>query len=67
MENTAVNTDNAIFVNPISVRVSKDKRYLIITLPGNHILRKPIAYFRAILNDLSSSVENGAVAQGDRG
>ena len=28
---------NATFVNPTSIRVSKDGRYLIIALPGNQV------------------------------
>lgn len=54
-------TSNATFVNPTSIRVSKDGRYLIIALPGNQILRKPLNYFRAILNNIAVPVENGAV------
>ena len=55
------NTSNATFVNPTSIRVSRDGRYLIIALPGNQILRKPLNYFRAILNNIAAPVENGAV------
>ena len=61
MENKTGNTNNATFVNPTSVRVSKDGRYLIIALPGNQVLRKPLNYFRAILNNVSSTLENSAV------
>jgi hypothetical protein len=66
MENKNSNTSNSIFVNPTSVRISKDGRYLIIALPGNQVLRKPLNYFRAILNNISASVETGTVAQGER-
>ena len=52
---------NATFVNPTSIRVSRDGRYLIIALPGNQVLRKPLNYFRAILNNIAAPVENGAV------
>lgn len=45
MENTNNNSQPGTFVNPISVRVSKDKRYLIIALPGNFVIRKPLNYF----------------------
>ena len=55
------NTSNAIFVNPTSVRVSNDRRYLIISLPGNQVLRKPLNYFRAILNNVAGTLENSAV------
>jgi hypothetical protein len=61
MENQISSTNNATFVNPISVRVSKDGRYLIIALPGNQVLRKPLNYFRAILNNVASNLETGAV------
>ena len=59
MENK--NSNNATFVNPTSVRVSKDGRYLIIALPGNQVLRKPLNYFRAILNNVAGTLQNGAV------
>lgn len=62
MENKNSNTSNATFVNPISVRVSKDGRYLIIALPGNQVLRKPLNYFRAILNNIAPNPETGAAA-----
>lgn len=65
MENKS-NTGNTTFVNPISVRVKKDGRFLIISLPGNQILRKPLNYFRAILNNLGVASENSAEPQGDR-
>ena len=61
MENNNSNTSNAIFVNPTSVRVSNDRRYLIISLPGNQVLRKPLNYFRAILNNVAGTLENSAV------
>lgn len=61
MENQISSTNNATFVNPTSVRVSKDGRYLIIALPGNQVLRKPLNYFRAILNNVASNLETGAV------
>jgi hypothetical protein len=61
MENKNINTNNATFVNPISVRVSKDGRYLIISLPGNQVLRKPLNYYRAILNNVAGALENSAV------
>jgi len=61
MENKNINTNNATFVNPTSVRVSKDGRYLIIALPGNQVLRKPLNYFRAILNNVAGNLENSAV------
>ena len=61
MENKNSNTNNAIFVNPTSVRVSNYRRYLIISLPGNQVLRKPLNYFRAILNNVASTLENSAV------
>jgi hypothetical protein len=57
MENKNSNTSNATFVNPTSVRVSKDGRYLLIGLPGNQVLRKPINYFRAILNNIAAPAE----------
>jgi hypothetical protein len=61
MENKDSNTNNATFVNPTSIRVSKDGRYLIIALPGNLLVRKPLNYFRAILNNIAGPVENGAI------
>ncbi|MGE0175080.1 MAG: hypothetical protein AB7T49_19960 [Oligoflexales bacterium] len=61
METTNSNTSNATFINPTSVRVSKDGRYLIIALPGNQVLRKPLNYFRAILNNAATALENNAV------
>jgi len=61
MEHKNSNTNNATFVNPTSVRVSKDGRYLIIALPGNKVLRKPLNYFRAILNNVDGTLQNGAV------
>jgi hypothetical protein len=61
MENKNSNPNNATFVNPTSVRISKDGRYLIIALPGNQILRKPINYYKAILNNVTGSLENVAV------
>ena len=61
MENKNSNTNNATFVNPTSVRISNDGRYLIIVLPGNQVLRKPLNYFRAILNNVASTLQNGAV------
>ena len=61
MENRNINTNNATFVNPTSVRVSKDGRYLIIALPGNQVLRKPLNYFRAILNNVAGTLQNGSV------
>ena len=61
MENKNSNTSNATFVNPTSVRVSKDGRYLIIALPGNQVLRKPLNYFRAILNSVADTLETSAV------
>jgi hypothetical protein len=57
MENKNSNSSNGTFVNPTSVRVSKDGRYLIIGLPGNQVLRKPVNYFRAILNNITSPTE----------
>jgi hypothetical protein len=66
MENKNSNTSNATFVNPTSVRVSKDGRYLIIGLPGNRVLRKPLNYFRAILNNISAAAESDTTAQGGR-
>lgn len=62
MENKNSNTNNAIFVNPISVRVSNDGRYLIITLPGNQLIRKPLNYFRTILNNATTAPENRAIS-----
>jgi hypothetical protein len=62
MENKNSSTNNAIFVNPTSVRVSSDRRYLIISLPGNQVLRKPLNYFRAILNNVADTLENNAVS-----
>lgn len=61
MENKDSNTNNATFVNPTSIRVSKDGRYLIIALPGNLLVRKPLNYFRAILNNIAGPLENSAV------
>lgn len=61
MENQDSSTNNATFVNPTSVRVSKDGRYLIIALPGNQVLRKPLNYFRAILNNVAITFEKSAV------
>ncbi len=61
MENQNSNTSNATFVNPTSVRVSKDGRYLIIALPGNQVLRKPLNYFRAILNNVADTLETSVV------
>lgn len=61
MENKNSNTNNATFINPTSVRVSKDGRYLIIGLPGNQVLRKPLNYFRAILNNVATNLETGTV------
>jgi len=60
MENK--NSNNATFVNPTSVRVSKDGRYLIIALPGNKVVRKPLNYYRAILNNAARNLPTGAVA-----
>ena len=62
MENKNSNTNNATFVNPTSVRVSNDRRYLLISLPGNQVLRKPLNYFRAILLNVTGTMENGAVS-----
>jgi len=62
MENKNSNINSATFVNPTSVRVSKDGRYLIISLPGNQVLRKPLNYFRAILNNIAGTMENSAVS-----
>ena len=61
MENKDSNTNNAFFVNPTSIRVSKDGRYLIIALPGNLLVRKPLNYFRAILNNIAGPLENSAI------
>ena len=61
MENKDSNTNNATFVNPTSIRVSKDGRYLIIALPGNLLVRKPLNYFRAILNNIAGPLENSAI------
>jgi hypothetical protein len=61
MENKDSNNFNSSFVNPTSVRVSKDGRYLIIALPGNQVLRKPLNYFRAILNNVAITLEKSAV------
>ena len=61
MENKNSNTNNATFINPTSVRVSKDGRYLVIALPGNQVLRKPLNFFRAILNNVTGTFANGAV------
>ena len=61
MENKNSATNNATFINPTSVRVSKDGRYLIISLPGNQVLRKPLNYFRAILNNVAGTLQDGAV------
>jgi hypothetical protein len=57
MENKNSNTGNTNFVNPTSVRVSKDGRYLLIGLPGNQVIRKPLNYFRAILNNIAAPTE----------
>ena len=62
MENKNSNTNNVTFVNPTSVRVSSDGRYLIIALPSNQVLRKPLNYFRAILNNIAGPLANSAVA-----
>jgi hypothetical protein len=62
MENKDSNTFNSAFVNPTSVRVSKDGRYLIIALPGNQVLRKPLNYFRAILNNVAITLEKSAIS-----
>ena len=64
MESKNSNTNNAIFVNPTSVRVSNDRRYLIISLPGNQVLRKPLNYFRAILDNVASAGETAPLANG---
>ena len=61
MEIKSTNTSNATFVNPTSVRVSNDNRYLIIGLPGNQILRKPLAYYRAILNNTDLRAKTSAI------
>jgi hypothetical protein len=47
--------------NKTSVRVGKDGRYLIISLPGNQVLHKSLNYFRAILNNVADSPEDSAV------
>jgi len=47
--------------NKTSVRVGKDGRYLIISLPGNQVLHKSLNYFRAILNNIAGALENSAV------
>jgi hypothetical protein len=62
MENKDSNAFNATFVNPTSVRVSKDGRYLIIALPSNQVLRKPLNYFRAILKNVAITLEKSAVS-----
>ena len=61
MESKNSNTSSATFVNPTSVRVSSDDRYLIIRLPGNQILRKPLAYYRAILNNTDLRAKTSAI------
>ncbi|MCX6124054.1 MAG: hypothetical protein NTV34_04800 [Proteobacteria bacterium] len=61
MENKNSNIIHATFINPISVRVSNDGRYLIIALPGNQLIRKPLNYFRAILNNIATPTANGTV------
>lgn len=58
-------TQNATFVNPLSVRVSKDKRHLLITLPGNQIIRKPVNYFKAILESLTSEAQPATETVGE--
>ena len=55
MGNTNKSSQPGTFVNPTSVRVSKDGRYLIIALPGNQVVRKPLNYFRAILANISGA------------
>lgn len=62
METQNSNFTKATFVNPTSVRVSKDGRYLLIALPGNQVLRKPLNYFRAILANISGAPQAEANA-----
>lgn len=58
--NSQVNkTSTATFVNPINVRVSRDRKYLIIALPDNQVIRKPVNYFRVILDRLQIQTQEG--------
>ena len=57
MENASNTQASAKFINPTSVRVSKDGRYLVISLPDNQILRKPLNYYRAILNNVATPAQ----------
>jgi hypothetical protein len=61
MENKKSTSNNATLVNPTSVRINKDGRFLIIALAGNQVLRKPLNYFRVILYNVASTHENSAV------
>jgi len=58
-------TQNATFVNPEKVRVSKDRRFLLIILPGNQIIRKPVNYFKAILENITSEPQPVAETVGE--
>jgi hypothetical protein len=57
MNSQITKTSTSTFVNPINVRVSKDRKYLIITLPGNQVIRKPVNYFRTILERLQTETQ----------
>lgn len=51
---TSTNNQSATFVNPEFVRLSNDKKYILIHLPGNLIVRKPTRYFEVILKNITA-------------
>lgn len=49
MESNIQTPEAAVFVNDVRISLSKDRRYLLIFLPGNQIVRKPVNLFKAVM------------------
>ena len=37
------------FINDVRISLSKDQQHLLIFLPGNQIVRKPVNFFKAVM------------------
>lgn len=41
--------ETPVFINDVRISLSKDRQHLLIFLPGNRIVRKPVNFFKAVM------------------
>lgn len=50
MESNVTKTqESPVFISDVRMSLSKDQQYLLIFLPNNQILRKPVNFFKAAM------------------